>query len=75
MKIWIHQTYMKIRSIVSAQYGCSLTSGASYITGSYSGKGIYKINTKIQNGRFFFKLPKFYVYEHKKKTIMLVKYI
>lgn len=32
-------------------------------------------NTKIQNGTFFFKLPKFYVYEHKKKIIMLVKYI
>lgn len=73
MKIWIHQTYMKIRSIVSAQYGCSLTSGASYITGSYSGKGIYKY--EHSKWEVFFKLPKFYVYEHKKKTIMLVKYI
>lgn len=47
MDQWKHQTYMKIRSTVSAQYGCSLTSGASYITGSYSGKGIceYEINS------------------------------
>lgn len=47
MDQWIHQTYMKIRSIVSAQYGCSLTSGASYTTGSYSGKGIYKYENKF----------------------------
>lgn len=30
---------------------------------------------KFKMGHFFFKLPKFYVYEHKKKIIMLVKYI
>lgn len=47
MDQWKHQTYMKIRSIVSAQYGCSLTSGASYITGSYSGKGICEYENKF----------------------------
>lgn len=47
MDQWKHQTYMKIRSTVSAQYGCSLTSGASYIIGSYSGKGICEYENKF----------------------------